>query len=140
MLQAVSKSTLRIAASLTLLLLLAFAASEAIKWSTNPDQADFEVYLTAAHLVRNHQGIAVYNSADTGQNPQMHFAPANSTFQHTASVGDILASPEQQIESSDSRTSGSMWTPVVRVRCEVQGIFILFTSPRMTCPGDRCSF
>jgi hypothetical protein len=86
MLRVVSKSTLHTAAVLTLLVLLTFAASEAIKWSPSPDQADFEVYLTAAHLVRHHQGAAIYNSADTGQNPQMHFAPTGSLFQHAATA------------------------------------------------------
>jgi hypothetical protein len=45
---------------------------------------DFRVYLTAAELVREHKGIAIYSDADTGQNPQMRFATPGSTFQQTA--------------------------------------------------------
>jgi hypothetical protein len=79
-----SPSHLRIAASLTLLLLLVLAGSEFLKGMGVPDQVDFKVYLTAAQLVREHQGAAIYSDADTGQNPQMRFATTGSTFQQTA--------------------------------------------------------
>jgi hypothetical protein len=83
-----SKSLVRIAASITLLLLLMLAASEFIKGVGASDQVDFKVYLTAAQLVREHKGVAIYNDADTGQNPQMRFATQGSTFQQTAaSIG-----------------------------------------------------
>jgi hypothetical protein len=77
-------SHVRLAAYLTLLLLFVLAASEFLKGASIPDQVDFKVYLTAAQLVREHQGVAIYNDADTGQNPQMRFATPGSTFQHTA--------------------------------------------------------
>jgi hypothetical protein len=79
-----SKSLVRIAASITLLLLLLLAGSELIKGLGPPDQVDFRVYLTAAELVREHKGAEIYSDADTGQNPQMRFATVGSTFQQTA--------------------------------------------------------
>jgi hypothetical protein len=79
-----SKSLVRIAASLTLLILLLLAGSELIKGLGPPDQVDFRVYLTAAELVREHKGVQIYSDADTGQNPQMRFATSGSTFQQTA--------------------------------------------------------
>jgi hypothetical protein len=83
-----SQTHVRIAASLTLLLLLLLAGSEFIKGVGTSDQFDFKVYLTAAQLVREHKGIAIYSDADTGQNPQMRFATPGSTFQRTAaSIG-----------------------------------------------------
>jgi hypothetical protein len=86
--RAASSSLVRIAASITLLLLLILAGSELVKGLGTPDQVDFKVYLTAAQLVREHKGVAIYNDADTGQNPQMRFATPGSTFQQTAaSIG-----------------------------------------------------
>jgi hypothetical protein len=86
--RAASQSLIRIAASITLLLLLVLAGSEFIKGLGTPDQVDFKVYLTAAQLVREHKGVAIYSDADTGQNPQMRFATPGSTFQQTAaSIG-----------------------------------------------------
>lgn len=83
-----SQSHVRIAASFTLILLLLLAGSELIKGLGGMDQVDFKVYLTAAQLVREHKGVAIYSDADTGQNPQMRFAAAGSTFQQTAaSIG-----------------------------------------------------
>jgi hypothetical protein len=83
-----SQSHVRIAASLTLVLLLLLAGSELIKGLGGMDQVDFKVYLTAAQLVREHKGVAIYSDADTGQNPQMRFATPGSTFQKTAaSIG-----------------------------------------------------
>jgi hypothetical protein len=86
--RAASQRLVRIAASLTLLLLLMLAGSEFLKGLGTPDQVDFKVYLTAAQLVREHKGVAIYSDADTGQNPQMRFAAPDSTFQQTAaSIG-----------------------------------------------------
>ncbi len=82
--RAASPSHVRIAASITLLLLLLLAGSEFLKGMGKPDQVDFKVYLTAAQLVREHQGVAIYSDADTGQNPQMRFATPGSIFQQTA--------------------------------------------------------
>jgi hypothetical protein len=79
-----SQSLVRIAASITLLLLLLLAGSELVKGLGAPDQVDFKVYLTAAQLVREHKGVEIYSDADTGQNPQMRFAAPGSTFQQTA--------------------------------------------------------
>ena len=79
-----SKSLVRIAASITLLILLVLAGSELIKGLGVSDQVDFRVYITAAELVREHKGVQIYNDADTGQNPQMRFATVGSTFQLTA--------------------------------------------------------
>ncbi len=79
-----SKSLVRIAAAFTLFLLLMLAGSEWSKGLDVQDQVDFKVYLTAAQLVREHKGVEIYNDADTGQNPQMRFATAGSTFQQTA--------------------------------------------------------
>jgi len=86
--RAASQSLIRIAASITLLLLLLLAGSEFLKGLGTPDQVDFKVYLTAAQLVREHKGVAIYSDADTGRNPQMRFATTGSTFQQTAaSIG-----------------------------------------------------
>lgn len=86
--RAASQSLIRIAASITLLLLLVLAGSEFFKGLGTLDQVDFKVYLTAAQLVREHKGVAIYSDADTGQNPQMRFATPGSTFQQTAaSIG-----------------------------------------------------
>jgi hypothetical protein len=82
--RAASTSLIRIAASITLLLLLMLAGSELLKGLGVPDQVDFKVYLTAAELVREHKGVTIYNDADTGQNPQMRFATPGSIFQQTA--------------------------------------------------------
>ena len=89
-----SKSLIRIAASITLLLLLLLAGSEFIKGLGASDQVDFKVYLTAAQLVREHKGVAIYNDADTGQNPQMRFATraAPSSRQPQASASPRSAS------------------------------------------------
>ncbi len=86
-----SKSLVRIAASITFLLLLLLAGSELIKGLGVPDQVDFRVYLTAAQLVREHKGAEIYSDADTGRNPQMRFATPGSTFQQTASSIGIPA-------------------------------------------------
>lgn len=87
MLKAVSNRTLRMAAALTLAVLLAFAASEAIQWHGNAaEQVDFNVYLTAAALVRDGGGVEIYNGADMGENPQMHFAKQGSGFQRAAAA------------------------------------------------------
>ncbi len=82
--RAASQSLVRIAACITLLLLLLLAGSEFLKGLGASDQVDFKVYLTAAELVREHKGVAIYSDADTGQNPQMRFATPGSTFQQTA--------------------------------------------------------
>jgi hypothetical protein len=86
--QRVFQSPVRIAASITLLLLLLLAGSE---WASGVDvqkQDDFDVYLTAAQLVREHKGVDIYSDADTGLNPQIRFAAIGSTFQRTAaSIG-----------------------------------------------------
>ena len=83
-----SKSLVRIAASVTLLLLLMLAGSEWTKRLDVSDQVDFKVYLTAAQLVREHKGAEIYSDADTGKNPQMRLATPGSTFQQTAaSIG-----------------------------------------------------
>ena len=79
-----SKSLVRMAASITLLILLLLAGSELSKGLGVREQVDFRVYLTAAELVREHRGVQIYNDADTGQNPQMRFATVGSTFQQTA--------------------------------------------------------
>ena len=86
--RAASTSLVRIAAYLTLAILVLLAGSEWIKGAGVPDQVDFKVYLTAAQLVREHKGVEIYNDADTGQNPQMRFATPGSIFQQTAaSIG-----------------------------------------------------
>jgi hypothetical protein len=79
-----SKSLVRIAASITLLILLMLAGSEWTKRLDVSDQVDFKVYLTAAQLVREHKGAEIYSDADTGKNPQMRFATPGSTFQQAA--------------------------------------------------------
>ncbi len=78
------KNPLRISAAITLMILLVLSASEFIHWHDD-EHVDFRVYLTAAQLVREHKGAEIYNAADTGQNPQIRFAPADSLFQRTAS-------------------------------------------------------
>jgi hypothetical protein len=82
--RAASQSHIRIAASITLLLLLVLAASELVKGMGPLDPVDFKVYLTAAQLVRERKGAEIYSDADAGQNPQMRFANPGSAFQQTA--------------------------------------------------------
>lgn len=77
-------SLVRISAAITLMILLVLSASEFLHWH-DTEHVDFRVYLTAAQLVREHKGAQIYNAADTGQNPQIRFAPADSLFQRTAS-------------------------------------------------------
>ncbi len=86
-----SKSLIRIAASITLLLLLTLAGGEWARGLDVQDQVDFKVYLTAAQLVREHKGVQIYSDADTGENPQMRFATAGSTLQLTAASLGIPA-------------------------------------------------
>ncbi len=89
MLRAAPTRRVRIAAAITLLLLLLLAGSELYKWGGTPDQTDFKVYLTAAQLVREHKGAEIYNGADTGRNPQMQPAPSGGIFQRTAAAMGI---------------------------------------------------
>ncbi len=45
---------------------------------------DFNVYYSAARLVRHGEGAAIYTGADTGANPQKLIAPAGSPIFHEA--------------------------------------------------------
>ena len=45
---------------------------------------DFEVYYTAATLVRDNLDIHVYDDAGTGQDPQLRFADESTTFAQKA--------------------------------------------------------
>lgn len=45
---------------------------------------DFEVYYTAAALVRDNLDIHIYDDAGSGQDPQLRFADESTTFAHKA--------------------------------------------------------
>jgi hypothetical protein len=52
---------------------------------------DFDAYYTAAVLAREHQGMAIYSGADTGQDPQRRLAGPGTVFAKTANrVGAVL--------------------------------------------------
>lgn len=48
------------------------------------DLVDFGPYYTAAVIARQHQGIGIYNAADTGQDPQNVVAAPSTDFAQTA--------------------------------------------------------
>ena len=50
----------------------------------NQREFDFEVYFTAAALVRDNQDIHVYDDAGNGQDPQLRFADESTAFAHKA--------------------------------------------------------
>lgn len=49
------------------------------------DFVDFGAYYTAATLARDHQGVGIYNGADTGRDPQNVQADPSTLFAKTAS-------------------------------------------------------
>ncbi len=50
---------------------------------------DFNVYYTAALMARGHQGVLLYEGADTGVDPQMREAPENGVVMKTARSAGI---------------------------------------------------
>jgi hypothetical protein len=67
----------------TLLFSLPFSATE-LKKVVHSDAADFIVYLNAAYLVRAHRSADIYDSADTGEDPQLRRAAPDSVFAESA--------------------------------------------------------
>lgn len=82
-LKTLTKKPAGVALLLTLLFSLPFSATE-LKKVMHSDAADFVVYLNAAYLVRAHDSADIYDSADTGENPQLRRADPTSVFAKTA--------------------------------------------------------
>ena len=49
-------------------------------FSLHHSQDDFDVYFTAASLIRNHSSSYIYNGADTGTDPQLRIADRDTAF------------------------------------------------------------
>ncbi len=72
-------------AQIALLLLVAVVLIPRLRhFFVTGDSVDFGPYYTAAVLARDHQGIAIYSGADTGQDPQNHYADPDTIFAKTA--------------------------------------------------------
>lgn len=82
---------------------------------------DFVVYDTASVLVREHQGIAIYDGADDGQDPQLRFASPGTRFATAARrlgaqetrlyvYPPILADMVVPLSFVPLRTAGVVWT------------------------------
>ena len=72
-----------LALAFTILVSLPFSATEVDKL-LHSGAGDFKVYLNAAHVVRNHQSIHIYDGADTGLNPQLRPSIPGSIYFQTA--------------------------------------------------------
>ena len=75
-----SRTRARIAFGLALLCTLFMAKSEIAR----PILPDFQVYLTAAQLVRAHNSAGLYDEGANGQDPQLRYATPSSPFAKTA--------------------------------------------------------
>jgi len=88
-LAAIFRSKVGMVLAITVLVSLPFSATEGKKLLES-GAGDFQVYLTAAHLVRDHQSVHIYDGADTGKDPQLRRAVPGTLFYQTAADHGVV--------------------------------------------------
>jgi hypothetical protein len=70
-------------------LIIVVGAYSATKWDSTRNRGGFDVYYTAACLVRSNQSSHLYDEAEQHTNPQLKFAEPTTVFAQTASAHGI---------------------------------------------------
>jgi hypothetical protein len=70
-------------------LIIVGGAYSATKWDSTRNRGGFDVYYTAACLVRGNMSSHIYDEAEQHTNPQLKFADPNTVFAQTASAHGI---------------------------------------------------